>query len=276
MDENNSDIYYQNPMSSSKKSNKLKVFIVVAILVISAVTGVLYFFVFSNNDSQRIIGIWEVNMSVPGMGSTDSSTGYWIFYENGSAKGISISDLSDIEIEETFGTNSFNVTSVGGISESWLKYEIKNDKLYLKPPEGYESSSEDSSAFGSSFGGEVGLKYEFKNDDRIEISFWIMNLVLTRVKEDSIPTDTLEKTKWGEINITVNVGWNSEDIPIHMDWINLTRSDISYSGNHCPSEWGAIQVGDTIEIGVYGDNIVRGNLIWMPDPDIYMPSFHFY
>jgi hypothetical protein len=98
----------------------------------------------------------------------------------------------------------------------------------------------------------------------------IFTVSLTRIEESEIIIDEeYNKIAWENINISISIYPNKP----HYNWINLTRSSITYYGEHAPSEWGTLENGDVIEIGDRG-SFVTIWFTWIPN-DSYLDSFDF-
>jgi len=243
-----------NPSSKNKKVIIISVLVVICLIV----AALLYFVVFSNKEISKedLLGTWK-GESLMLMGNEV----YYTFYENNSVKittafsdnyGPSIAYSYDYQ-ENTITINS--VSKLSGQSEMWQSYELKGDKICFE-------AENDSNVISI---GDSCLPYEY-DGTTISISFFMIDIDLTRSELPEIqPTSNL--VKWEDINITIN-----DPIDFDWNWINLTRSDVPYSGDHCPAEWGYVTAGDTLEIGQYTENI-DGYIIYIPN-DETIDSFY--
>jgi hypothetical protein len=242
-----------------KKGSKSLIMAIIAVVVIAIVViAVVFVFILPGNDSSKFHGHWAVSFS--GFGQSIPS-GYWSFYENSSMRAVSyavatesgnIPMINFIEDEENLSTI---ITS--GIEIKWGTYRVEGGKLYV-------SGISDSSITESIdiISDNVGIDYEIVNDNQITFTFFMFPMTLTRISESEIETATeFGQHEWENINITLSA---FEDE--HYNWINLTRSSISYYGDHAPSEWGYIQHGDIIEIGDYTEYVFT-QFTWIPTDD---------
>jgi parallel beta-helix repeat protein len=244
----------------------------------------------TQEDSDRFIGTWKVES--PKFSS--STEMIWSFYENGTVKmvtysfyswgpGINVSSddeqktltVTGVDQNYTYENtpiivpyySSPYVGHVNGISSiipwrnidykyiEWATYQTKDSKLYIEPIS-YQSST--SSYFLYPYGAE----YEFSNDS----NYIIIALIEYPVRLTK--TSDLTILKWEDIHISLNGAYT-----VYLDWIKLARSSISYSGDHAPSEWGDVRVGDVIEFGKYNSSI-SVTLTWQPSGKI-LGTWHF-
>ena len=234
----------------------------------------------TQENANRFIGTWKVE-SPKFSSSTEMK---WTFFENGTVKmvtyslynwgpsiNVSVDDeqktLTVAEVDQNYSYGDsliaipyYSSPYIGHISEvssimpwqyndyeyaEWATYKTKDGKLYIEP-KSYQSST--SSYFLYPYGAE----YDFSDDDNLIILALIEYPVrLTKISDSNA-------LRWEDVNISMS-GVNE----VHWDWIKLARSSISYYGNHAPSEWGDVRVGDVIQFGKYNSSMYM-TLKWKP------------
>jgi len=236
----------------NQRSFIILILIVIAIICIVSVG----YLVLSKDEPDKFNGHWKVYLQ-----ERNNSVGFWSFYKNGSMKMISTSISSDdgnlpfIEFEQDNDTKTITVVE-SGIKTMWGNYKIEGGKFYVSGIPDFSAS--------------VGIDYNFINDNKIVINMIFFPLSLTKIEESDIIIDTVyDQIPWENVNISISYfPWER-----HYNWINLTRSPVPYYGEHAPSEWGILKMGDVIEIGDY-DEYVTIWFTWIPN-DSYLDSFSF-
>lgn len=238
---------------------------VIVIILISA--AVLFYIsaTFKESDQilkaeqEKFIGIWEAKNNYYDYQNHQITT--WTFYENKTMQVTNyyypIYDVYYSAPDITFETDKLNRTlKVTGINygenyyispySEFGTYKIGNRKLCVKL--GYQSEF-------------TCYDYEFsKNDLQLTLnsSQHYLSMTLNKISDSSSVSSSPNILSWNNINITVYGPSN-----VHYDWINLTRSNISYSYTQAFSEWKNVSVGDIIQIGKY-DSEVHIKLTWIP------------
>lgn len=246
-------IYNNIPKQKKLKTIKIALAVIIAI-GITVVAAILFLF---QDDPSKFYGTWE--LKIAGFDFENSTThNYWTFYENGKFKITEVTtsfndDVPIIRFNENDEQRTFNVKSLGPKSEQWGTYEVSGGKLHIKG----------TSDIGVPIG--IGLDYDFINDNQFTINFMMFQLNFDKTVESAIPDPTynFENIEWKDINISVSTGYGSPGT-VHWDWIQLTRSSTPYSGEHAPTEWGDVKVGDEIEIGDYQSEFITISLTWIP------------
>jgi len=250
-----------------KKTHRKLITVVVLILVMVGIIIGFVLLTISKDDTARFYGTWnaETNLSPSG------SSAIWTFYENGSLKmNTSYSySSSDIQFEEDEKNNTLTVTEIGNKpSIQWYNYEGKGGKLHLK----LNIENTNMYSTSDSYMSEFEISYNFINDDKVTLSAY--GAIITLTRNDTLTSYSTEpEFKWEDINISVNSGYSYDSETVHWDWINLTRSSIHYYGEHVPSEWGKVSIGDVIEVGKYG-SYVYGQITWRASGS-FIDNFYF-
>ena len=223
------------------------------ILVLLLVTAIILFFISANvqdtnqalmAEKNKFIGTWEVN----NLYDSYSSREYWTFYENNSLKKIFYYNLDSydsrylspvINFDTDYINNSLIITSITETNNenfyiNWDSFKLENGKLCIK--EYYSNNYEC-------------YKYQFSTDKtQIDLEYSSYYNLKTLTKSSS--PSSFSSIGWENINIS-----SIEPGDLRWDWINLTRSSISYYDDRAPTEWGDIEVGDIIQIGDYESEI---------------------
>ena len=238
---------------------KIKTILAVVVIAIIVVSALLFFVVFQEQDkSSKFIGMWRGSKG----DSSVLTELIWTFYSNGTVNLSAYSTSYDpdpwIVYDLNTTHNTLTINNVGHYSNrtEWTTWEVNNNKLYLNID--YQSFF-----WSGSFVFNPGMDYEFSNaDTQVTLNYDYLPRTFTKIKESDFKD--INVVKWEDVNISVYkpeiVNWN---------WINLTRSPISYYGDHAPSEWGYITKGDVLQIGEYESAPFVGfQLIWVPTGEV--------
>jgi len=199
-------------------------------------------------EQSKFIGTWGISNSEYYYSYSSSSKTIWTFYENKTLKITTYYNYYDqgyynpiITFNKDTSNNTLIVTNIAESeyltsSVKFGSYKLENGKLYIKENR-YDDSYQN-------------YNYRFsENNSKLYLSYYYSSSTtktLTKTSE-SIISSTV---KWENINITI-----SGSSIIHYDWINLTRSSVSYYGSHAPSAWGNVTIGDVIQLGEYSFDI---------------------
>jgi hypothetical protein len=231
------------------------------------------------NNADKLLATWKWE-SESGKGESSEMIWIWTFYENGTIKQQSeykeysypsILFAGDQENRTMKLINYFPRTP------TWGKWEVSNANilidgavtngvLFICTDNGtgsYEKSNGlpvcpfYTAIFSSDFN-QLTVKTTVPVVDDSLISY---SLMFSKINESEIEdSPPLSNYMWENINISIEC----ENKLIHWDWINLTRSTISYSGENAPSEWGSLAINDIIEIGDYpSDTTITVRFTWI-------------
>jgi len=194
-----------------------------------------------------------------------NSNQMWTFYKNGSILNTFYDSWEKPEI--TFKQDDINKTltvisinSTDGLGGgSWANYEIKNNKLCFS---------------GEGTVDVFCLNYSL-NGDTITLSGEIngTDVETKLVKSELSPNEVFDiddKVGWDDINVSL---WLSVfDVKPDYSSISLQRSSVSYYGEHAPTEWGEVIVGDVLFVGEYNFGL-SVDLDWIEG---FWPGGHYY
>jgi len=225
---------YQSYSTGGNKNLKIAIISIVIIVAI-VIALLLYFFVFSSNTISKndLVGSWAMESS-----GGISSSSIMTFYENNSVKTTYSYDWESPNVNFLENDDDFTltVTSIDdyGSSESWGTYSLDGNKLCMS----------------TEYSTPICFTYKYDgNKILITSPYGQVNLVQTSEPEGSGEASI----KWEEINIS----FSSSSYYAEPDWssIRLTRSSTHYSGEHCPTSWGNVQIGDVLDLGQYTGSI---------------------
>lgn len=257
----NGPAFYKPPIR--KKTRMIKIFLTSIIIIILTVVSI---YLLIQENSNRFYGTWELKIIGLDLGNSTIHN-YWTFYDNGDLKITELTtsfyeEVPIINFQENTEEKTINVKSLGPKLEQWGSYTIESGKLYIS------GLSDTEIPVG------IGLDCSFINENEFIINLMMVELNFRKITESTIqyPAYNFGDVKWEDINISVNVGYGLSE-KINWNKIKLTRSTITYSGEHAPPEWNYVLAGDKIEIGNYMTGTVIVRMIWIPTNKIFKTIF---